>query len=158
VQWRNPVVGVAAVITEADVLGLLGPESARRGQWDPEWDPAPALPRVLLARRAASFRGAWCLPCGYVEYDEEVREALVREIGEETGLRIRVAEIVAVLSNFHEPDKQSVGIWFRAVPAGGSLRPGDDVDAVGFFDPASPPPLAFPTDAEVLRSLSRSSG
>ena len=46
--------------------------------------------RVLLARRALTFRGRYCFPCGYVEFDEEIREALVRETREETGLEVRI--------------------------------------------------------------------
>lgn len=32
------------------------------------------------------FVGCWCLPCGYVDYDETTEEALKREIFEETGI------------------------------------------------------------------------
>lgn len=155
VQWRNPAVGVAAILTESDLLRLLGTEAVLRGQWDPAWRPDPGAERILLVRRAASYPGTWCLPCGYVEYDEEVREALARELAEETGLQIRVEELFAAHSNFHEPEKQTVGIWFRAKPVGGSLRPGDDVDAIGLYPPAAPPELAFPTDGAVLRALAR---
>ena len=153
VQWRNPVVGVAAVLAEAEVVALLGEERVRHGQWDPQWRPEPATGRLLLVRRAASRRGAWCLPCGYVEYDEDIRAALAREIREETGLLIRTGRVVAAHSNFHDPDRQSVGIWFEAQPFGGDLRAGDDADAIGFFSAAVPPELAFPTDALVLRLL-----
>ncbi len=130
IQYRNPVVGVAAIILDGG--------------------------RVLLGRRAAgsSFPGLWCLPCGYVEYDEELREALTREVAEETGLVVEIGEVFAVHSNFHLPDSQSVGIWFRARPVGGELRPGDDVDELRFVEPGNPGlPLAFPTDALVLETL-----
>jgi ADP-ribose pyrophosphatase YjhB (NUDIX family) len=151
VQYRNPVVGVAAVILENDVRALLGEEAVRPLRRD-----GAAAPRVLLARRAVTFRGRYCFPCGYVEFDEEVREALVRETREETGLEIVPREVAAVHSNFHDPDGQSVGIWLRAHPVGGRLAPGDDVDAL-LFAPFPDPgvPLAFPTDALVLESLAR---
>jgi 8-oxo-dGTP diphosphatase len=150
-QWRNPVVGVAAVLFEHDIVGALGEAGVRR--WDPAWRPAPE-PRVLLVRRSASYRGRWCLPCGYVEYDEEAREALIRETEEETGLRVRPGEVIAVHSNFHEPENQSVGVWFGVAVEGGILRPGDDADRLGLFPPGGVTvPLAFPTDRRVLRQL-----
>ncbi len=152
-QFRNPVVGVAAVIDEEAVTALLGAMAVHAATGDAV---VPTERRVLLARRAASYRGLFCLPCGYVEFDEEICEALVRETKEETGLAVTPGEIVAVHSNFHDPDRQSVGIWFRAIPVGGTLRPGDDVDKLLFVPPGVPGvPLAFPTDGEVLASLAR---
>lgn len=142
VQYRNPIVGVAAVILEPD----LHPE---------RHDPG-AAPRVLLGRRVKrmSRGGLWCLPCGYVEFDEEVREALAREVLEETGLIAEAGEIFSVQSNFHDPDRQTVGIWFRVRVTGGVLRPADDLDDLRFVAPDDPGlPLAFPTDAFVLTKL-----
>ena len=34
------------------------------------------------------FRGCWCLPCGYLDYNETVKEAAVREVFEETGVKL----------------------------------------------------------------------
>ena len=34
------------------------------------------------------FRGCWCMPCGYLDYNETIKEAAVREVFEETGLEI----------------------------------------------------------------------
>jgi ADP-ribose pyrophosphatase YjhB (NUDIX family) len=154
VQWRNPVAGIAGVIREAAVVSLLGEETVRAALRDDLWRPMPEENRVLLVRRAASYRGSWCLPCGYVEFDEEIREALTREMAEETGLAVDPGEVIAVHSNFHDPDNQSVGIWFEARPRGGTLSAGDDADRLAFFDPRKvEAPLAFPTDARVLREL-----
>lgn len=43
--------------------------------------------KVLLTRRNIEpFRGKWCLPGGHIELYEIAREAVVREVKEETGL------------------------------------------------------------------------
>lgn len=131
VRYRNPAVGVAAVVRDAGG-------------------------RVLLGRRAGGdYAGHWCIPCGYVEWDEEIRAATVRECAEETGLDVLLGEVVAVHSNFHSRDKQTVGVWFAATVTGGELRPADgELTELGWFDPGQPPhPLAFPTDALVLDQL-----
>src|SRR5687767_9958550 len=61
-------------------------------------NPAPAagvlLPGpegVLLVRRKYEpAAGAWCLPAGFMEYGESPEHCAVRELLEETGLRVRL--------------------------------------------------------------------
>ena len=40
----------------------------------------------------------WCLPCGWVEPNERPADAAVREAWEETGLRVKVRQLVGVFS------------------------------------------------------------
>ena len=131
--YENPIVGVAAIVM---------------GERD-------GLPTLLLGRRApnSSYGGRWCIPCGYVEYDEDVYSAVKREFQEETGLQIEITGVYTVLSNFHNPSAHTVGIWFKARAAGGELQPGDDLDEVGYFLLDQLPPLAFPTDYQVIERL-----
>jgi ADP-ribose pyrophosphatase YjhB (NUDIX family) len=105
-------------------------------------------------RRSGAYGGHWCIPCGYVEWGEDVRDAAVREFQEETGLVVELGPILSVHSNFHDPERLTVGLWFTGRVVGGTLRAGDDLDRVGFFGLPSPPaPLAFPTDELVLAEL-----
>ena len=113
--------------------------------------------RVLLVERAAGHFGAgrWCFPCGYVEWGEDVRAAAAREAREEAGIRVAIGDVLQVASNFHEPAKPTIGVWFRATLVDAAAMPvaGDDAVAVGWFDPRRPPPLAFPTDAALIARL-----
>jgi ADP-ribose pyrophosphatase YjhB (NUDIX family) len=130
VYYRNPAVGVAVIVRRSG-------------------DGA-----VLLGRRTGSYRGQWCIPCGYVEWDEDVEAAARREFEEETGLRVRLTGVYAVHSNFHDPARQTVGIWFTGEVTDGELHPGDGLDLVRFFSlDALPADLAFPTDRLVLERL-----
>lgn len=45
---------------------------------------------TLVERRgpAVSHQGEWCCPCGYIDWDESLEEACVREVREETGLEL----------------------------------------------------------------------
>lgn len=111
--------------------------------------------RVLLVRRGpgSTQEGRWCLPCGFVDYGEDIREAAAREVLEETGLEVMVSEPIRVESNFHDPAKLTVGVWFEGRVLGGSLEAGDDADAVDWFALEDLPELAFDTDAEILQRL-----
>ena len=128
-MYENPIVGVAAIVKKNGT--------------------------ILLGRRAstASYPGLWCIPCGYVEYDEDIRDAVKREFMEETGLIIEPEKVYTVLSNFHNPSVHTVGVWFVAEIVGGTLCPGDDLDQVAYFSLDSVPELAFPTDSQVIKML-----
>jgi 8-oxo-dGTP diphosphatase len=55
--------------------------------------------KILLIKRGTSvFRGYWALPGGKVEDGETVEEAVVREVKEETGLKV---EIMRKIGEYH---------------------------------------------------------
>ena len=111
---------------------------------------------ILLGRRnSGPWSGGWCIPCGHVDWGEDIREAARREMKEETGLIVEIGGVCAVHSNFHDRSNQTVGVWFHGRPVGGVLEAGDDLDRVGYFPLRTPPPLAFPTDATVIADLTR---
>lgn len=130
VHYENPIVGVAAIIFNEDG-------------------------KILLVKRSPNitFPGLWCIPCGYLEYDEDVRAGIVREVEEETNLIIEPLEVFTAHSNFHNPKQHTVGIWFLSKVVSGNPLAGDDASEIGWFDLAEPPTLAFSTDKLVLKEL-----
>jgi len=49
---------------------------------------------VLMVKRGKGCQdniGKWCLPCGYLDWDESAAEGITREIWEESGLNINTA-------------------------------------------------------------------
>lgn len=50
---------------------------------------------TLITKRgeAVSHTGKWCLPCGYIDYDETILEAAVRELYEETGITVSAEDL-----------------------------------------------------------------
>jgi len=114
--------------------------------------------KVLLVRRALEpQQGRWSLPAGFVDADEDPRLAAERECREETGLEVETTGVLDVFSGREHPQGADIVLVFTATRVGGTLRPGDDADAVAFFDPDGLPELAFQaTRRSIERWLDRS--
>ncbi|HEY68525.1 MAG TPA: GNAT family N-acetyltransferase [Thermoflexia bacterium] len=112
---------------------------------------------VLVKRGQPPFVGWWALPAGYIEADESVEQAAVRECKEETGLDVELLELFGVYSFPEGPGQSGIIIFYRARPVGGELRAGDDAQDVGVFPPDGlPERLAFRTHREVIARWVRS--
>ena len=111
--------------------------------------------RILMVKRGpgSSRPGFWSIPAGYMDYGEEVRAAGAREVLEETGLVVEVGDPVHVATNFHDPLKVSVCIWFAGRVTGGVPRPGSDAVDLGWFPLDDLPELAFDTDAALFEQM-----
>jgi len=60
--------------------------------------------RLLLVRRASRHgKGNWQLPGGYIEPDETIEQAVVREVLEETGVTAEVEGLLGV-RNRYDPE------------------------------------------------------
>lgn len=108
---------------------------------------------LLCRRRSDAFEGGkWCLPCGYVEYDEDFLTAALREVQEETGLLVEIAGILSVASNFLRPAIHTVVTVLLARPIGGEAQGGDDIDLVRWFSNEEElPPMAFESDRHIIQ-------
>lgn len=103
--------------------------------------------KVLLVRRTMTpGKGKWTVPGGFVEFDEDPREAVVREVLEETGYSARVVRLLDVIFGREHDHGATLVIVFLAELLGDQptqATDGKEVDAVGFFSPDQLPPIAF---------------
>lgn len=109
--------------------------------------------RVVLVRRAIEpGYGKWVFPGGYVDRGEQVQVAAIREAREETGLDIRLGELVNIYSY---PGRAPIIIVYAATLLGGCLACDDEGLEAAFFDPQAIPwdELAFRSTSDALREF-----
>jgi len=126
-QYRNPAPAVAVLIADGD--------------------------RFVLGRRESRSlgHGLWCLPCGYVEYEEDHLSAAVREVREETALEVRIDSILSVVTNYLQPEVHSLVTVLQASVIGGELSPGDGLTEARWFRYTGQfPGMAFAADTHII--------
>ncbi|MFQ5660254.1 MAG: NUDIX domain-containing protein [Gammaproteobacteria bacterium] len=103
--------------------------------------------KVLLIRRASEpFKGHWALPGGFVEIDEDLEDAALRELKEETGI---TGVYLEQLYTFGKPDRDqrerviSVAYYAMAPFERLAIKPASDAREVTWTACNQLPPLAF---------------
>jgi 8-oxo-dGTP diphosphatase len=103
---------------------------------------------LLIERGNDPFKGQLALPGGFVEDDETVEQAVVREVQEETGAIWPDGIDLRLVGPYSKPGRDPRGptlsIAFAALVSDTvHLRAGDDAAAVGWHDQWHKLPLAF---------------
>ena len=109
---------------------------------------------VLIGKRASGidYAGFWCLPGGYIEYEESFLEAALRETKEETGLIIELKGIINIVSNMLDENHHTLVVVLLGKPAGGKLKPGDDLCGLSWInrEEHSQVKYAFEADKRII--------
>ncbi|MYV40942.1 NUDIX domain-containing protein [Streptomyces sp. SID1328] len=95
---------------------------------------------LLLERR--SDNGRWGMPGGVQEIGEDIRQTVVREVAEETGLTVEVTGLVGVFTDpghvieFSDGEvRQEFSLCFRARPVAGQIQVSSESFEVRWFNP-----------------------
>jgi len=101
--------------------------------------------RTLLIRRGSEpLRGEWSIPGGTLELGESLEEGVARELLEETGIVVRVIELIEVFDRIYSDDGKIAAAFHRkprfhyvivdylCLRIGGEPRAGSDVTDVAF--------------------------
>lgn len=93
--------------------------------------------RLLLIRRAhAPAAGQWSIPGGRVEPGESHEQAVVREVREETGLRVTIVrEVGMVYRDLPTGDRYAIRDFLAVADNTDALRAGDDASDAAFVAP-----------------------
>lgn len=110
---------------------------------------AADLKVLLIERGVEPHAGAWAIPGGFVNIDEDIEDAARRELHEETGLSDVYIEHLGV---FGTPGRDTrgrvVSVAYTALVqlSDHTLRAETDARDARWFPVKSPPPLAFDHD------------
>ena len=94
--------------------------------------------KVLLINRGKEpFKGKWALPGGFVDMDEELEDAVARELEEETGLvGVRLEQMRTFGTVGRDPRGRMITIVFMGIAKEEQTRikAGDDAAQAQWFD------------------------
>lgn len=87
---------------------------------------------LLIRRGSPPLQGQWSIPGGTLDLGETIREGIRRELKEETGIDVRVLELIEVFDRIFRDASGKVQFHFVIVDylcefAGGEARAGSDV-------------------------------
>ena len=106
---------------------------------------------ILLEKR--SDNGFWGMPGGRMDIGESYAQAIVREVFEETGLRVRVKRLVGLYSDpsnhtiAHYPDGnviQNVTAFFECEGLSGEIRMSEESTDLSYFSMDALPENTLP--------------
>ncbi|MBN1788298.1 MAG: NUDIX hydrolase [Sedimentisphaerales bacterium] len=102
-------------------------------------------PVILLIKRGNKpFKGQWAFPGGFVEMDEELEDAVVRELEEETGLvGVELKQLHTFGKCGRDPRGRNITIVFIGTTKNSEIKGGDDAAEARWFDIDDLPKMGF---------------
>ena len=91
--------------------------------------------KLLMVRRASRRgRGNWQIPGGFVEQDETMEQAVVREVEEEAGVTAEVVGVLGIRNRYDEDNGNSTYVIMALRPVSGEPTPdAHEVDMAAYF-------------------------
>ena len=104
------------------------------------------VPKVLLIQRGADpFKGAWAFPGGFMNMDETTEECAIRELKEETGLKVATVHQIGAYSKVdRDPRGRTITVAYLAIiDSPMEVKGQDDAAKADWFPITVLPHLAF---------------
>lgn len=103
-------------------------------------------PKVLLIQRGADpFKGAWAFPGGFMNMDETTEQCAIRELEEETGLKVATVHQIGAYSKVdRDPRGRTITVAYLAIiDTPQNVIGKDDAAKTEWFPITDLPTLAF---------------
>lgn len=113
-------------------------------------------PLVLMVRRKRQpFSGTWMFPAGFLESGEHPEETLVRELEEETGLKVTEPRLLKVIKAVSDPRSPGHLVFFYQIKAIGEIANNDkdensDIEWRSIYDDVD---IGFPHHRIIFNEL-----
>jgi 8-oxo-dGTP diphosphatase len=137
-DWPRPMVTVDAVIFAVAEAGIK---------------------LLLIKRKNEPFKGKWAIPGGFIGIDEELDDAVARELAEETGLAgISLEQMHTFGKPGRDPRGRQITVVYMGIINKGldRIKAGDDALLARWFDiNALPPDMAFDHDEVAKFAIER---
>jgi len=104
---------------------------------------------LLIKRKNDPYKNNWAIPGGFVEYDEEIDNAALRELEEETNIKnIKLKELKTFGKVGRDPRGRTVSVVYYTFINQNEheIKAQDDAKEFGWFNLNSLPELAFDHD------------
>ena len=114
-------------------------------------------PKVLLIQRGHEpFKGCWAFPGGFMNMDETTEQCAVRELEEETGLKVADIQQIGAYSKVdRDPRGRTVTVAYLAIIEKPEAVKGlDDAAKAQWFPISALPKLAFDHE-EIMKDVKR---
>lgn len=104
--------------------------------------------QILLVKLTYQRFHPWGLPGGSLDYNERPEDAVVREMFEETGIRIEIEKFL--FAKTWTPDR--VGLYYLCRIKEGEFQPSDEVSEYGYFSKDNLPDVR-PLDVGLIQQI-----
>ena len=121
-------------------------------------DESSKLKILLIQRALEPFKGAWALPGGFVDMEEDLEEAALRELREETGVKdVFIEQLFTFGKPGRDPRGRVVSVAYYALVnlSEHPVQAASDADHVEWFELDELPRLAFDHDQIVKVAVNR---
>jgi len=106
---------------------------------------------LLVLRDRDPYAGKWCLPSGFVELNESIEKAVIRELKEETDLTGKVLRLIDTNSRYNKIYGDLIWVTFEISKTSGKIYPGDDARDAKYFPIKEIPKLAFHANRRAVK-------
>lgn len=90
---------------------------------------------LLIQRSKEPAKGSWVVPGGHVKYNEELEEAVIREVKEETGLEVNIVGIISTKTDKEGIDPRGfhLAVNFLTTPVKGRIQKTKEAKDIKWF-------------------------